>query len=168
MRSILLILLFIFFLLAENVLLPALIGPGPIFITPLFLMGMLVYGRNLKHQFLKISFFLLLSVIFSGGDILITVSAFLITIAIYLLADYFLDIKSELSETFSISSITRGSFLIFLTGLLYSLIFMLFKLDLNLGESLNEWFVLLQSSGLSIIIWSIFLSVLFMYVFNKK
>ena len=76
-------LFFIFFLIFENLILPALTGPEPFLITPLFVLAMVVYSQDIKLRFIQGLIFLVVAELFSRAMLGSFGIPFAITIIIF-------------------------------------------------------------------------------------
>ncbi len=157
--------LFVFFLLLENLFLPAIIGIGPFMITPLFLLGTNMYIPEFRF---RPGLFLILAALFSGVNVIVAFSAFLITVGIYLVTGHFLDIRLGSDRIFSVSNIIRESLILLSLGLIYSWLFIFLESAHDLYSTSNEWLILARTSGLYFFMWSIVLSILLAHVSKKK
>ena len=161
-------LIFIFLLILENLILPALIGPGAFSIVPLFLISMMIYAPNLKLKFFQIILLAFVSEIVSG----VTLGSFIIPLAIALLVyiwlNRFLNISSGLQENNSIIGLLMSATVIASIFYLYSLMFILAQSSFSIAETLNESRLMFASSVLSVIGWSAALTVISKYVLKTK
>ena len=160
--------IFIFFLLLENLLLPALIGPQEFLITPLFLLGMVAYGSDMKKRFIMASIFMLTAELFSKSEIGSFVLPFIVTVLIYIWLNRHLSMSSNLQENYSFSGVIIGSLLMILFLYLYSLFFIFFSSAYDLSVTVKEWQILLRSSFFPMSLWSLGLTFLFKYVLRSR
>lgn len=162
-------LIFIFLLLLDNLILPALIGPKQFLITPVFIWGLLVYGngwRTLLHQVIP---FVLITEFFAGESLGHLIIPFGLTGAIYLVCDKFINLSQNLRQrTRPLSGLIPGILILIVFNYAYSGLFILIDTSYNLSISWHELTVFLKNSLLSLLIWSILISVIFKYVLKKK
>lgn len=163
-----LIIFFLFFLFFENLFLPAIIGPKPFFIIPLFILSVVFYDHNLKHGFAKAITFLLLMGLFASVNVFAFFSSFFITVAVYLAITHFLNIELMSNKIFSISVIMRDGAILLFLGLVYSLFFIWPESSYNFHETFNKWIILAKTAGLSMFLLSAAISSLFGHVSKKK
>lgn len=161
-------LFFLFFLLLENLILPALIGPHMFSITVLFLIGLAVYSSSLKVRIVHIGILLLIAEIFTGNNIGNFLIPFGITVIIYLWLNRFFSISSGVQESNSFAGIIGGSIAIMAVFYLYSWFFILFGSSYNINSSLTEWRIFLAASIFSTLSWAVGFAILFKYVLRIK
>lgn len=161
--------IFLFFLLVNNLLLPALVGPKEFLVVPVFLMSVIVYSGSFKLVVVRGVVFSLTAELLSGmkfGDILVPFSC---AVLIYLWISSFLEIKSGLTES-SWPIIVLGSslFLIFLTYI-YSWGFIFNQSSYSLITTWSEWKLLFHGDIIiNTFLWAAAFSYLFHYVIQKK
>lgn len=159
---------FIFFLLLENLFLPALIGPKTFLISPLFLAGLIIYGKSTKIRLIQVCIFLLLWEIFSGFKIGSFVIPFGITAGIYIWLNHFLNISSGLEEGGVLAGLVGGALTMTAFVYTYSWLFIFLNSSYNLAGSWYELITLVTSSILPTVGWSIGLVILFKYALRPK
>ena len=158
--------LFFLFLLLENLLLPALFGPGSFLIIPTFTFAVVVYGNNLKLRFFQIFIFLVFTEFFTASEFGSIVFPFICVAILHLWLNRFLNIKSGLTEGGIIFRFFGGT--LYLTFLVFSFAFvsLLFQFH-NLSASWESLIIFIRTSGYQTIGWSLAFIILFKYLFNK-
>lgn len=163
-----LFLFLILFLVVENLVLPALIGPKIFFIVPLFISGIIVYSQNIKRKLIHAGLFLLVTEIFLGHNIGDLLLPFSVTALIYLWLNRFLSLESGLQENDSFGSIIGGSLVIATIFYVFSFFFILAESSYSITHTWAEWIILLPASSFSVLGWSLALTILFKYVLKTK
>ena len=160
--------LFLLFLLLENLLLPALLGPKSFLIIPLFVFAVVVYGNNIKLNIVQAIIFLLITETFSGSGFGDIVLPFLVVVALYLWLNRFLDINSTLKESGIWTSLFSGTLSLTLLALFFSYVFLFFQLSYNFLEAWQMAIVLMKTSISQIIGWALAFVIIFKYVLQAK
>lgn len=160
---IILFILFIFFLLIENLFLPALIGPQTFLISPLFLAGLVIYGKNFKTGFIQACIFLLVWEIFSGFQVGSFIMPFVITAGLYIWLNHFLGISSGLKEGSIGAGLAGGALSMTVFVYAYSWLFLFFNSAYDLVTATQELKILAMNSLLATVAWSVFFVILFKY-----
>lgn len=161
-------LIFILLLLAENLFLPALIGPKTFLISPLFLVGLIIYGEHTKLRFFQVMAFLFAWEIFSGFNLGHFALPFGATVVIYLWLNHFLNISAGLKESNFTAGWIGGTITMSLFILLYSLFFIFLGSSYNISSTFNEFKTLVFNSIFQIIGWSASFVILFRYAIQPK
>ena len=159
---------FVFFLLVENLFLPALIGPQEFLVTPLFLIALTAYGSNFKNKIFQALILLLLAEIFAGVDIGDYLVPFLAAVLVYFWLNKLLSINSSLRESYSLLGIVSSSLVILALLYLYSLFFIFLNSSYSISTTLSQWAGLLKTSSFAMFLWSLGLTFLFKYVLKQK
>src|SRR3989338_315967 len=155
-----LFLIFILFLLLENLLLPALLGPKDFLIVPLFLMALLTHGKNYKKSLILALGCLLIAEIFSGIDSGSYLIPFSITAVLFIWLNRFLDMSSGLRENHSFSCLVLGGLTISFFIAIYSWIFIFLNSSYSLVSSWSDWWLFIKTSSTEILAWSFALTFL--------
>lgn len=163
-----LLLFFIFFVVLESLLLPALMGPKAFLITSLFVLAMVIYGRSIRPRLIQAVIFLFFAEVFSGAKVGSFIIPFIITAGFYIWINRFLDIKTNLRESDTIFSIFSGTLVLALLVYVYSFFFILNKPPYNIVEALAGLKILIQISIFQTLGWSVALAVIFKYVLKAK
>ncbi len=159
---------FLFLLLLENMFLPALIGPKPILITPLFIIAILIYRKDWKIFILQAVPLVLLEEFFTGigfGRILLPIT---FTWLLYVWTDKFINLNDDLKEDISPKGLLVASAVLALFVFFYSGLFIFSDNGYNVLKSFVQFELFFKNSLLSILGWSLAISILFKYVFKKK
>ena|SRR3989338_4952977 len=161
--------IFIFCLFLENLLLPAFIGPKQFFITPLFLIGLLVYGngwRTLLYQVIPLAFTAEFFVGENFGRLIIPLG---LTGVIYVMIDKFVNLSQNRGHNNKIfSGLILSILMITWFGFICVGLFIFFNTSYNFNIGWYEFTIFLKSSSLSLVSWSIIISTLFKYVLKTK
>ncbi len=160
--------LFVFFLLVENLFLPALIGPRAFLITPLYLAGLIIYGDSTKLRLFQACGFLLAWEIFSGFSIGSLVIPFAITTGLYIGLNHYLDISSALKEGGMVPAILGGALTLTIFVYTYSFLFIFFNSSYNLADSWRQLLMLVRASAFSTTGWSVGFVILYKYALRPK
>ena len=163
-----LFLFFIFFLLLENLFLPALVGPQNFLISPLFLAGLIIYAKNIKIKFIQAAIFLLFWEVFSGFRIGSLVIPFVITAGLYIWINNFLEISSGLRESDTFLAFVGGVVTMVTFVYINSWFFLFFNSSYDAMTALNELITLLTNSIFQTMGWSAGFVVLFKYALRPK
>lgn len=159
--------IFIFCLFLENLILPAFLGPKQFFITPLFLIGLLVYGngqRTLLYQVIPLVF---IAEFFVGENFGRLIIPFGLTGIIYVIIDKFVNLSQNRGHNNkTLSSLMVGILIIILFSFIYAGLFIFFNASHDFNISWHEFIIFLESSLLILVIWSIIISILFKYVLS--
>lgn len=158
--------IFLFFLLLENLLLPALIGPGPFLITEVFILGLVIYGRRWQTFAFQAVPLIIIEEIFTGIGIGKFLGPLAVTSLIYFWLNQFINFTEYLRD--STSNIMASAFILLTLGYLYSFLFVLFGNTHNIAASWNEWRIFFTASLWSMLGWSLAISALFKYVLKTK
>jgi hypothetical protein len=161
-------LLFIFFLLVENLFLPALIGPEPFFITMIFVFTMIVYTRNIRSRLILAGVFLFLSQIIAGAGYFSFLIPFYIVGLIYIWASHYLEISPGLQDSNSFLSLLAGAIVLLLLVSAYSFIYLFLGSSFNLAGTWADFIILIKTSVYQNLVWSFFFVILFKYVLRAK
>ena len=160
---------FILLLFLENLILPALIGPRQFFITPVFILGLLVYGNGWRTLLYQILPLVLIVEFFTGenfGHLIIPLG---LTGVIYIMINKFINLNQSLgSEKKLLSNLVPSILILIIFSYIHVGIFIFFNTSYNFNTSWHEFTIFFKSSLLSLVGWSIVTSVLFKYVFKKK
>lgn len=159
---------FILFLALENLLLPALIGPKTFLISPLFLAGLIIYGKNFKTALVQACIFLLVWEFYSGVQIGSFIIPFAITAVLYIWLNHFIDIRSGLSEGHIVPSLLGGMITLTLFIYLYSWLFIFYNSPRDIVAVTQQLAILAKNSYLMTLSWSVFFVILFRYVIRPK
>src|SRR3989344_418930 len=161
--------LFIFFLFLDDLLLPALLGPGSFMATKIFILSVIAYSKNWKNLALWALSLVLIKEFISGSGTGTLLLPFLMTSIFYLLLNKFLNIRDNLLENSSFSGLLISTFTLVLFNFVYSWFFIFsYAGSYNIGLTWNYWTDFLISSLLSTIGWSVSISILFKYVLKTK
>src|SRR3989338_1622837 len=161
--------LFFLFLLLENLLLPALVGPRSFLIVPLFVFAIVVYGNNTKLRLTQAIVFLIITEMFSASGFGDMILPFLIVIALYWWTNSFLDIKLTLRESGVLASFLGGAFFLSLLAFLFSYAFLFLQLSYSFLEAWQMVIILIKTSVYQIGGWALAFVIIFKYVvFQKK
>lgn len=161
-------LFFIFFLILENLFLPALIGPGTLLISPLFLSGLIIYGGNTRLKLAQVCILLLLWELYSGFRIGSFIIPFGITTGLYIWLNRFLNIDSVLKEGGWLAGLVGGALTMTIFVYFYSWLYLFLNSSYNIATSWHQWVLFVASSVLSTVSWSIGLVILYKYVLRPK
>ncbi len=161
-------LLFIFFLLLENLFLPALIGPEPFFIVILFITAMLIYSQNIKPRLIQATVFLFIAEIVSGAGYGSFIIPFAIIACLYLWLNRYLEISSSLQESGSYFGILGGLFVISLFVFGYSFLSLFIQASYNIVGAWQNFVPLIKISAYQTLLWAFFFVILFKYVLRAK
>jgi hypothetical protein len=157
-------LLFVFFLVLESLILPALIGAQPFLITLLFIIALLVYSQNSKVSLLQAFIFLLASEIFLALRLDSLIVPFAITAIIYLWINRFLEIGTGLRESSSLIGILGGIIVLSVLVSIYSYIFLFFESSFSFIDAWNNYLFFVRLSVFQTLVWALFFVVLFKYL----
>ena len=152
----------------ENLLLPAFIGPRPFLIFPLFILAIIVYGKNYTLNIFQAAIFVFIVESFSGislGKMFIPLG---ITTGVYIWLNRFIDLRFGFKDDLSVSNILTATLIITFLGYVYSWFFIFFGSSYNFISVWDEWKILLISSLLYTFIWASIYSLIFKYVLEKK
>lgn len=162
-------LIFILFLFLENLFLPALIGPSQLFITVIFILALLIYGDGLKALLYQVIPFALIAEFFAGenwGHLVIPLG---ITGLIYIIINIFIDFGQNLKQKKkSFSNFMIGIFTLIVFNCVYVGLFIFLNTSYSFNASWYEFTIFFKSSLLSLVGWSVVISVLFQYVPKTK
>ncbi|MDP3793049.1 MAG: hypothetical protein Q8Q89_04975 [bacterium] len=161
---------FLLCILLENLLLPALMGPKPVLITPLFVFALVIYDYNIKLRLVQAVIFLTITEFFSASGFGSMVLPFIIVIGLYLWVNRFLDIRTSLRESNSFLGLFGGAFFLALLVFIYSYVFLFLELSNNIIEVWKLSLILIKTSIYQIWGWAWVFVVLFryVYVFQKR
>lgn len=154
---------FLFLLLLENLLLPALIGPQPFLIIPTFIFSLIFYDRNTKLRLIQAFIFLVITETFSVSGFGSMIVPFMIVVLFYLWLNRFLEIKSGLQESRSLISLFGGAFFLTLVVLSYSYMFLFIQSSNNIMEAWQLTLILIKTSIYQIFGWALAFVVIFKY-----
>lgn len=161
--------IFISLLLLENLILPALIGPKQFFITPIFILSLLVYGgswRTLVYQILPL---VLIAELFVGENFGNLIIPFGLTGIIYVMINKFVNLSQDLEhEKNLLSNLILSIITLAVFSYIYAGLSIFFSNSYDFNTGWYEFKIFLKSSLLSLIGWSILISGLFQYVLKKK
>lgn len=165
-------LIFVFFLLLEDLLLPALIGPGPFLAVQTFILAVIIYSKGYKGFLFYALPLILVKEFISGistGDLLIP---FIITSLLYLLANRFFYLTDNLSEDYSFSGFMISSLVLILFNYVYAWFFILHNAAYyDISQTWNYWKGFWGSSLFSTLGWSVAISAIFKFIilgFTRK
>jgi len=177
--------LYIFFLVLENLLLPAIAGPGLFLITPVFLLAVIIHTSNFKKAIVQLITFGLVGELFMGSRVGSSLMPLVTTAFVYFIINHFIEMKAGLDGVASSKVILGRSFI--LTGLsyIYFWFFIFFNSfrefssfdELGLGNfAMNDiytswdiWNIFLSLGSIVIIfIWSCIFSIILGHVFKTK
>ena len=160
--------LFLIFFVLENMIIPAITGPGYSLIISTFIISVFMYKRGWKPLAYMVLPFILAEEFFTGASFGKILYPMAITWLIYYLSDRSINMREQLSEDTSIRGFIIGSAFLCVFVLLYSLIFIFIHggYDVNLGFTQSKEF--LKNSPLSLAGWSIAISFIFKYVIQAK
>lgn len=161
-------LIFIFLLVLENLLLPALIGAESFLIVPLFAISTIIYTENIKSRLIQALLFLLIEEYFSGIAIGGFIVPFMLTAGIYIWLNLFLNISSNLREEGSILNILVSVLILLLFLYVYSALFIFFRSSYDIFKTWEELKILVTTSVFQLSGWAIIFSVLFKYVIKRS
>lgn len=160
-------LIFLFLLILENLLLPALMGPRLFIVSQIFILALIIYGGNWKTVIYKVIPLVLIMEFFSGinwGNITIPVLASAI---IYMLLNRYINITTNLRENYSINGLIISILTLAIFSYIYSWFSILFNSSsFNISAALNYWKLFFSSSLLTVLGWSGGISLLFKYMLN--
>lgn len=163
-----LFLFFILFLSLENLLLPALIGPKTFLVSPLFLAGLIIYGKNFKTALAQACIFLLVWEFYSRVQIASFIIPFTITAVLYIWLNRFTEVRSGLSEGHFIPSLLGGMITLILFIYLYSWLFIFYNSSHDIVAVTQQLAILAKNSYLMTLSWSVLFVILFRYVIRSK
>ncbi len=165
----LLLLVFIFFLILENLFLPALIGPGPFLATQIFILAVIVYSKSWKELAVTALLFILIKEFVSGNGVGSLMVPFFITAGLYLIINRFLNIRDNLAENNSLSGLIVSTLVLVSFNFIYAWFYILYHAaSYNVGSAWNYWVSLPMMSLFSTLGWSVGISILFKYVLKTK
>ena len=175
--SIVLFLIYILFLVLENLLLPAIAGPELFLITPIFILAVIVNSSNFKKAMFLLIVFGLIGELFTGAQIGSNLVPLIIAAFVYFGIDRFIEMRANLDSTASFSVILGRSFVLLCLTYIYSW-FVIFISSSNgfanlalssIYESWDAWSILLNiGTILTIFTWSCVFSIIFAYVLKTK
>lgn len=162
-------LVFILFLFLENIILPAVIGPSQFLITPVFILGLLVYGPDWKvlpYQVLPLA---LITEFLTRENLGSLVIPFAIVGVIFITINRFLNLSQsqELSKK-GLSDLLIGASMLVIFSYIYSGLFIFFNTAYSLSTAWYEFGIFFKNSLLGLFGWSIVISMLFKYVLKTK
>lgn len=160
--------LFCLFLLLENLLLPALLGPKPFLIILTFVFTIFIYSENVKLKFAQAIIFLGINEIFSYSEFGSMILPFTIVALLYFGLNHYLNIKSSLQESSFFTGLFGGAVFLTLLAFLYSYVFLFFQLSNNILEAWQSALVFIKTSFYQTFGWALVLVVIFKYVFKTK
>lgn len=162
-------LIFPAFLLLDNLLLPAAIGPGSFLITPIFILELIRNFDFRKYSLGSIFILVLIAATISGNKIYQFVGALTFIFLICLVLNKFLNLRESARDDFFLPSVAKGILILFILGLIYSFFFNLLDNSFNLVLSLNEWKMFFATAWLSLVVWCAVITFLFKSnVFKEK
>jgi hypothetical protein len=159
--------LFILFLLAENLLLPALIGPGQFFITPIFIIALLTHAKSLRSWIIQAIILIILEIIFTGINAENIVAPLIITAALYLIMNRYINFNEQFRDDFSFRSIILSTVILTLLTVIYSALSILLHNSFGLSESWPDLKMFFVGSIFSVAGWSLGISILFKFIRPK-
>ena len=163
-----LFLFFIFFLIFENLILPALLGPGPFLITPLFIMAMVIYSQDTKLKFIQAVIFLLIGELFARTMLGSSSIPMAVTIVIFIWLNHFLNIGSGLQESTSITSLLGGTIVLTIFICIYSYMSIFFQTSYSLNSAWEGLVIFIKTSITPTLLWAIVFIILFKYGLIKS
>lgn len=140
------IFLFLLLLLLENLFLPALMGPKPFLIVPLFVLALVVYGQNTKLRLAQAVVFLIIAEMFSASGFGSMVLPFIIVVILYLWWNRFLNIRFSLQESSSFMGLLGGTLFLTLLAFIYSYVFLFFRSSNSVIEAWELVLILIKTS----------------------
>ncbi|OGN00572.1 MAG: hypothetical protein A3B91_01710 [Candidatus Yanofskybacteria bacterium RIFCSPHIGHO2_02_FULL_41_29] len=152
----------------ENLFLPALLGPRFFYIVPVFLLTTVLYNPSSKTKVSLVLIFLLITEIFSGHPIGAMLIPFIATFTVYLIANKYLNISSNLRENMSFSGVIMSFLIIALFAYLYSFFFIISRPPYDILDSLVKFSLFFTRSIFQTIIWPLVFTLLFKYVLKNK
>lgn len=161
--------IFILILFLENLILPASIGSGQLLITTIFIACLLIYNNSWRILLYQVVPFILITEFFTGENFGHLLIPFVLTGIAYIMMNKFINLSQNLNskDQFLSNSILGTLTLVMFNGV-YAGLFIFFDTSYSLSTSWHEFTIFLKSSLLSLIGWSILISVLFHYVLKKK
>lgn len=157
-------LFFILFLVLENLFLPALIGPRPFLITPIFILALLIYRKNIKLWSFQAIVFSFVSSFFVGTDIQKIIIPLGLTAAFYLLLIKFLNFNEEMKNDITPSAFFWSVALLTMLSVFYSGIAILIDNYHNMAAGWEAFKTFLAGSIMTVAGWSLMLSIAFKFI----
>ena len=161
-------LVFILFLILDNLILPALIGTQEFLVTPTLLIAILFYHSKPRTGLIVTLIFALVAEIFSGFGIGSFIIPFGITALLYIWLNRFLAINYGLKEEMTFFGIIKSSLIITSFVYVYSWFFIFLDSSYSFALTWDQWKILVLNSLTQTLGWSIGLSIFFKYVFKIK
>ena len=147
---------------------PALIGPGMFLITPIFILGLIVYSQNWKVFIFQVIPFVLAAEFFSGMNVGKILVPMIITGLLYMWSNKFLNLTERFKENITLPGIISSALFLAMLGYVYSWFFIYLNTSYNIGLAWGEWRLFFIGSLISMLGWSLALSVIFKYVLKTK
>jgi len=169
--------IYIFFLILENLLLPAIAGPELFLITPIFILAIIANSLNFKKAMFELVILGLIGELFIGAQIGSSLVPLIITAFVYFTLDRFIEIRAGLDSIASFTVILGRSLVLLCLSYIYSWFFIFLSssqgLDRFTASSLyaswSIWSILLGiGTILTIFAWACIFSVIFAYVLKAK
>lgn len=161
--------IFIFILLLENLILPAVIGPSQFFITIVFIFSLLMYGKGWRTLLYQIIPFVLITEFFTGENFGHLAIPFGITGVIYIMINKLVNLDQNLGQTKNfLADLITSTVILVMFSYIYAGLYILFNISYGLSASWYEFTIFFKSSLLSLAGWSILIPTLFKYVLKKK
>ena len=138
--------IFIFFLILESLILPAIIGPRQFFITTVFLLGLLVYGGGWRTLLYQIIPFALIIEFFAGESFGHLIIPFGLTGTVYLVLDKFINLSQNLKqEAKSFLSLMPGILILIAFNYIYAGLFIFVNTSYQLTSSWQEFIIFFKN-----------------------
>ena len=175
--SIILFLIYILFLVFENLLLPAIAGPELFLVTPIFILAIIVNSSNFKKAMIELIIFGLVGELFTGAHLGSSLIPLIITAFVFFAIDHFIEMRAGLDSGASLMVILGRSFILLCLAYIYSWLFIFFGSSngfgtlttSNISLAWDTWSILLSvGTAVTIFIWSCVFSIIFAYVLKTK
>lgn len=148
--------------------LPAFLGPGPFFILPIFIIGLLLHASSWKILIFQLIPIILIMLLFTGANVMRLAAPLIVIFLICLGLNKFFDFTEQIKNNFSFINIMMGALLLLIFVLFYSFLFIFMDNSYNIITGWNKWRMFFAVSWLNIFSWSLVISILLKYVFKKK
>lgn len=172
-----LFLIYILFLIFENLLLPAIAGPELFLVTPIFILAIIVNSSNFKRAIFQLIIFSLIGELFMGARLGSSLIPLVITAFVYFGIDRFIEMREGLDSSASFPILLGRSFVLLCLSYIYSWFFVFLSSSSGFGiltasniyASWDTWSIFLSvGTVITIFIWSCIFSIIFSYVLKAK